>query len=99
MTLKLATSELTKIEIEQEISELFAYYQRPLSPYILGIWQEFIAGHLSPEEIHQGIGQAIAREKELPTPEQLVELVKGSGYFSLIALNQSLLEKAKREGT
>jgi len=90
--------KLDQAPIKQEIGELFAYYQRPLSLYILDIWYKFIAGHLSPTEIHQGIEQAIARQKELPTPEQLVELVKGSGYFSLIALNQNLVEKAQREG-
>jgi hypothetical protein len=83
--------------IRQEITQLFDYYQRPLSSYILDIWAEFLVTHLNDLEIHQGIVQAVSKEKELPTPEQLVELVKGTGYFCLLALNQNLQEKALKE--
>jgi hypothetical protein len=92
-----AQENTTQASIRQEISDLFGYYQRPLSVFILDIWLELLSVHLDSIEIHQAIVQAIAKEKELPTPEQLVELVKGTGYFCLLALNQSLQEKARRE--
>lgn len=82
-----------QIPTRQEISHLFAYYQRPLSDYILDIWEQFLTTHLTAAEIHQGITGAVTKLKELPTPEQLVELVKGTGYFCLLALNQTLKDK------
>ncbi|MDX1977251.1 MAG: hypothetical protein SFT94_06225 [Pseudanabaenaceae cyanobacterium bins.68] len=81
--------------IRQEISHLFAYYQRPLSDYILEIWEQFLTAHLTTGEIHQAIAAAVTKLSELPTPEQLVELVKGTGYFCLLALNQSLAAKGE----
>jgi hypothetical protein len=77
-------------QTQSEITELFAYYQRPLTSYILGIWTDFLAIHLTQSEVHQAMVNSITKEKELPTPEHFVESVKGTGYFCLLTLKQNM---------
>jgi len=80
---------------ETEITNFFEYYQRPLSGYVMGIWHDFLFKDLTYEEIKVALAKAIAEEKELPTPEGLVESIKGSGYFLLKRLQQQQLEESK----
>lgn len=80
---------------QTEITYFFEYYQRPLSGFVLDIWYNFLAKYLTDEEIKSAIAKAIAEKKELPTPEELVESIKGSGFFLLLHLKQQQEAEAR----
>jgi hypothetical protein len=77
-------------KFKTEINYVLDYHQYPLSEYILNIWYEFLSQHLTEEEFKLAIAKAVIEEKDLPTPKQLVELVKGQRFFHRKSIEAAL---------
>lgn len=60
------------------IEEIFNYYSRSHSSLILSVWESYLTKHLNLEEIKQACYLVITEEKFLPTPQEVVEKVKGN---------------------
>ena len=60
------------------IQEIFSYYSHPSSPLITSIWESYLTKHLTIEEMQQATYSIITEERFFPTPQQIVEKVKGN---------------------
>ena len=61
----------------QLLSELEAYYKREFTPFVKQIWFKHLSDRLSTEEFIAAVEQAIVSKQFMPSPQELVEVVKG----------------------
>ena len=61
----------------QLLSELEAYYKREFTPFVKQIWFRHLSDRLSTEEFIAAVEQAIVSKQFMPSPQELVEVVKG----------------------
>lgn len=61
----------------QLLGELEAYYKREFTPLVKRIWFKHLSERLSTEEFIAAVEQAIISKQFMPSPQDLVEVVKG----------------------
>lgn len=82
------------------IGELQTYYKREFTPFVQRTWYKHLSDRLSTEEFMEAVAQAVIRCQFMPTPEQLVELIKGNEEGqALVAWQQCLLAAARSDRT
>lgn len=60
---------------ESLLAELATYYKRPVTPFVQGIWYEYLSDRLTTEQFTQCVSQYLLTAKSMPTPEQIVEIL------------------------
>lgn len=66
----------TKVFVEL-LGELETYYKREFTPFVKQIWFKHLSERLSTEEFIAAVEQAIVSKQFMPSPQDLVEVVKG----------------------
>ena len=61
----------------QLLGELEAYYKREFTPFVKQIWFKHLSDRLTTEEFIAAVEQAIVCKQFMPSPQELVEVVKG----------------------
>lgn len=59
------------------ISHLQAYYSRTIPDFAQRVWYKHFAQQLTTEQFQQAIEAAIVHKTHLPTPEEMVQMVRG----------------------
>lgn len=81
----------------QLLSELETYYKREFTPFVKQIWFRHLSERLSTEEFITAVEQAIVSKQFMPSPQELVEVVKGDA--ETLALQEwDLCAKAAARG-
>ena len=62
----------------QLLGELEAYYKREFTPFVKQIWFKHLSDRLTTEEFIAAVEQAIVCKQFMPSPQELVEVVKGN---------------------
>lgn len=76
------------------ISEMSCFYKRDFTPFARRVWFKYLNDHLTSEEFVYAVEQAVLHSFYMPTPEELVAVVKGRGNFSSATGNE---EKERTE--
>lgn len=59
------------------ITELEAYYKREFTPFVKRVWYKHLSERLTTEEFHVAVEQIIVSKQFMPSPSDLVEIIKG----------------------
>ena len=59
------------------VGELEAYYKREFTPFVKRVWYKYLSDCLTTSEFVSAVEQVIVAKEFMPTPQQLVEAIKG----------------------
>ncbi len=59
------------------VGELETYYKREFTPFVKRVWYKHLSDCLTTVEFQSAVEQAIVANEFMPTPQQLVEAIKG----------------------
>ncbi len=59
------------------IGELETYYKREFTPFVKRVWYKHLSDVLTTVEFQRAVEQALVAKEFMPTPQQLVEAIKG----------------------
>ena len=59
------------------IGELETYYKREFTPFVKRVWYKHLSDVLTTVEFQRAVEQVIVSQEFMPTPQQLVEAIKG----------------------
>jgi len=59
------------------VGELETYYKREFTPFVKRVWYKHLSDCLTTVEFQRAVEQAIVTNEFMPTPQQLVEAIKG----------------------
>ena len=59
------------------IGELETYYKREFTPFVKRVWYKHLSDVLTTVEFQRAVEQVILAQEFMPTPQQLVEAIKG----------------------
>jgi len=59
------------------VGELETYYKREFTPFVKRVWYKHLSDCLTTVEFQRAVEQAIVANEFMPTPQQLVEAIKG----------------------
>ena len=59
------------------IGELETYYKREFTPFVKRVWYKHLSDMLTTVEFQRAVEQVILAQEFMPTPQQLVEAIKG----------------------
>lgn len=60
------------------IDELQIYYKREFTPFAWKVWYKHLSARLTTQQFQEAVERAIVSRQFMPTPEELVECVKGN---------------------
>jgi len=60
------------------VGELEMYYKREFTPFVKRVWYKHLSDCLTTVEFQRAVEQAIVANEFMPTPQQLVEAIKGN---------------------
>jgi len=59
------------------VGELETYYKREFTPFVKRVWYKHLSDSLTTVEFQRAVEQAIVANEFMPTPQQLVDAIKG----------------------
>jgi len=59
------------------VGELETYYKREFTPFLKRVWYKHLSDCLTTVEFQRAVEQAIVANEFMPTPQQLVDAIKG----------------------
>ncbi len=59
------------------IGELETYYKREFTPFVKRVWYKHLSDCLTTVEFQSAVEQALVANEFMPTPQQLIEAIKG----------------------
>jgi hypothetical protein len=59
------------------LGELEAYYKRELTPFAKRVWYKHLSEKLTNDEFYAAVESAIVSRQFMPSPQELVEVIKG----------------------
>ena len=79
------------------IGELETYYKREFTPFVKRVWYKHLSDVLTTVEFQRAVEQVILAQEFMPTPQQLVEAIKGDSTTQanerVGAVHQSCLQR------
>lgn len=60
------------------LGELQTYYKREFTPFVQRIWYRHLSDKLTTDQFSASVEAAIVTHQFMPTPEELIEIVRGS---------------------
>lgn len=79
------------------MGELEAYYKRDLTPFVKRIWFKHLNERLSTEELIAAVEQIIVSKPFMPSPQELVEVVKGDAETNALQEWDLCMKAAARD--
>ena len=59
------------------VGELETYYKREFTPFVKRVWYKHLSDCLTTGEFQRAVEQVIVAKEFMPTPQELVEAIKG----------------------
>ena len=81
----------------QLLGELETYYKREFTPFVKQIWFRHLSERLSTEEFIAAVEQAIVFKQFMPSPQELVEVVKGDAETNALTEWDLCVKAAARD--
>ncbi len=66
------------------LGELEAYYKRELTPFAKRVWYKHLSEKLTTDEFCAAVESVIVSKQFMPSPEELVEMIKGDPQTSAL---------------
>jgi len=80
------------------VGELETYYKREFTPFVKRVWYKHLSDCLTTVEFQRAVEQVIVANEFMPTPQQLVEAIKGdSGTQALSEWELCVLAASRGE--
>lgn len=80
----------------QLVDELQTYYKREFTPFVQRVWYKHLSAQMTTEEFVNAIEQAIVSKQFMPTPDELVESVRGDSEVLALTDWELCLKAAAR---
>ena len=78
------------------VGELETYYKREFTPFVKRVWYKHLSERLTSEEFVAAVEQIVVSKEFMPTPQQLVEAVKGNPEVQALEEWETCVKAAER---